>query len=74
MQLVDVMEKPIKIIEKNKAEPPLSFARLSMLSAPRWSTAPLTPPLIEQATVEASEPTADPVCWRRPGGEHREVR
>ncbi len=24
--------------------------------------ATLTPPLIEQATVEASEPTADPVC------------
>ncbi len=43
-----------------------------MLSAPRWSTA-LTPPLIEQATVEASEPNADPVCWRHPGGEHLEV-
>ncbi len=33
----------------------------------------LTPPLIEQATVEASEPTAEPVCWRRTGGKHREV-
>ncbi len=33
----------------------------------------LTPPLIEQATVEASEPTAEPVWWRRTGGKHREV-